>query len=79
MAITQGLKSIQGQVVESNLEEPIEASTQSIVYMPIVVTTTFSVPHTYLYNVESNTGYIREKLEDIAFDLEATVSSVDIK
>lgn len=86
----QAMKSIQSQVVESGkIEEPIskpEAVVQpgifaapTVSYVPLTITTTISVPSTFLKDIEANTAYVREQVEYIAIGLGGTVSKVEIK
>ena len=66
---------IQSQAVEAvKPSEPVD-----VVFLPLTVTATFSVPSTYLLDIEGCTGYIRSELEDIATGLMGAVYSVEIK
>lgn len=64
---------------KSKAEVVQDVSASEVVFMPIVVTATISVPHTYLYDIEGNTAYVREQIEELAEGLQGSVAGLEIK
>lgn len=70
-------QAISGQVIEAVLAE--ETPQPVVIFIPITITTTLSVPSSYLSNVEANTETVRMYMENLAMEMAGDVVSVDLR